>query len=354
MIETQSFEIEKITTSRIKEIDLANPKFGTDYSDHMFIVDYYDGEWRDARIVPYGNLSVSPANATLHYAQSIFEGLKAHKSDNGDILIFRGEANAERMAKSAVRMCMPPIPKDLFMESIRQLVALDKQWVPNVEGSSLYIRPFQFATDPFIGVRPSNKYSFMVIIGPVGSYYAEPVKVKIETNFTRASRGGVGAAKTAGNYAASLYPAKVAQEAGYDQLIWTDGSSHEFIEECGTMNLIFVIDGKIISPKPNDSILHGITRDCALTLARDWGLEVEERQIRVAEIIGALKDGRLQEAFGIGTAATISHIKAIGFEGIDYDLPPVESMEISHRILRDITDIKLGKAEDKFGWITKI
>lgn len=354
MTETKTFEIQKVATSRIQEVDLTNPRFGLDYTDHMFISDFQNGEWTNERIVPFENLSLSPANATLHYAQSIFEGLKAHRTENGDVLIFRAEANADRMIKSAERMCMPPVTKELFMESIHQLVKLDEAWVPSAEGRSLYIRPFQFATDPYIGVKPSEKYSYMVIIGPVGSYYSKPVRVKIEKHFTRAARGGVGAAKTAGNYAASLYPAKLAQEQGYDQLIWTDGSTHEYIEECGTMNLMFVIDGKIITPSLNDSILPGITRDSALTLARDWGYEIEERPIRVAELIGALKDGRMQEAFGIGTAATISHISCIGNEGIDYEMPPVEDMEISNRILQTLTDIKLGKAEDKFGWMTKV
>lgn len=354
MIDTLEFKVTKTDSSRLNQVDLEHPTFGADYSDHMFIADYEGGEWTDMRIVPFGNLSMSPANATLHYAQSIFEGLKAHKADNGDVLIFRGDANARRMIKSAERMCMPPVPEELFMEAISQLVALDKDWVPTIEGSSLYIRPFQFATDPFIGVRASQKYSFMVITGPVGSYYAKPVKVKVEKKFTRASKGGVGSAKTAGNYAASLYPAKLAAEQGYDQLIWTDGISHEYIEECGTMNLVFVIDGKVVSPEMSDSVLPGITRDSALTLARDWGLTVEERPIKVTEIIEAIEKGTLQEAFGIGTAATISQISVIGHDGIDYELPAVETREISNRLLKALTDIKLGRVEDTHGWITKV
>lgn len=353
MTDTQTFDLQRTAVSRLPEVDLANPRFGLDYSDHMFMVDYEDGAWRNPKIVPYGDLSISPANAALHYAQSIFEGLKAYKS-NDQVMLFRVEDNAKRMMKSAARMCMPPVPKELFMDAIQQLVDLDRNWVPDVDGNSLYVRPVQFAMDPYIGVKPSQTYRFMVITGPVGSYYSAPVKVKVEQKFTRAAMGGVGAAKTAGNYAASLYPARLAQEQGYDQLIWTDGLTHEYIEECGTMNLVFVIDGKIISPKPTETVLDGITRDSALTLARDWGMEVEERPIRVAEIIAALKDDRLQEAFGIGTAATISKISLIGHEGTDYNLPAADSMKTADRILSELNNIKLGKTEDKFGWITRV
>ena len=331
-----------------------NPVFGLNYSDHMFMADFKDGEWKNSRIVPYGNLSISPANATLHYAQSIFEGLKAHRAANGDVLIFRPLENARRLAKSAIRMCMPPVSEEMFMESITELVKLDQQWVPSVEGSALYIRPFQFAMDPYIGVRPSKDFAYMVITGPVGTYYSEPVKVKIEKHFTRAVAGGVGAAKTAGNYAASLYPAKLAQEKGYHQLVWTDGISHEFIEESGTMNIMFVIDGTLVTPKLNDSILPGITRDSALTLVRSWGMTVEERKVSVDEVISAASNGKMTEAFGIGTAATISQIRTIGYNDMDYELPAIETREISNRIGKELNDIKYGRAEDKFGWIHKI
>ena len=240
------------------------------------------------------------------------------------------------------------------MEAITRLVDLDRDWVPSAHGTSLYIRPFQFADDPFIGVRPSETYKFMVITGPVGGYYSEPVKVKIETEFTRAAKGGVGAAKTAGNYAASLYPAKKANEQGYHQLVWTDGQNHEYIEESGTMNLMLVIDDTLVTPPTSDSILPGITRESALILARDWGLKVEERPIKVKELIDAVEKGSLTEAFGIGTAATVSHIKTIGYEGTDYELSPIEQRPISNRILDTITKIKHGEIDDEYGWIRKI
>ena len=231
---------------------------------------------------------------------------------------------------------------------------LDRDWVPSAHGTSLYIRPFQFADDPFIGVRPSETYKFLVITGPVGGYYSEPVKVKIETEFTRAAKGGVGAAKTAGNYAASLYPAKKANEQGYHQLVWTDGQNHEYIEESGTMNLMLVMNDTLVTPPTSDSILPGITRESALILARDWGLNVEERPIKVKELVDAIENGHLTEAFGIGTAATVSHIKTIGYEGIDYELSPVHERPISNRILDTITKIKHGEIDDEYGWIRKI
>lgn len=353
MIDTLEIEITQASDSRLHLVDPDKIGFAATYSDHMFIADYVDEKWRKFRIVPYAELSLSPANATLHYGQSIFEGLKAYRTDDGDVQIFRADQNAHRMVRSAERMCLPPVPEELFLESINQLVSLDKAWVPSGEGDSLYIRPFQFAMDPFIGVRPSKTSTFMVITAPAGAYYTAPVKVKIETEFTRAVAGGVGAAKTAGNYAASLYPTAKAQEQGYDQLIWTDAISHEYIEEAGTMNIMFVVDDKLLTPKPNDSILAGITRKSAIELAHDWGIEVEERRISVREIIEAIEQGRLQEAFGIGTAATVSPICMIGNDGIDYDLPILEN-RLSKKIGSALSDIKLGRVEDKFGWMHKV
>lgn len=354
MTETLDIQIEKTQSSKLSAIDFDNLAFGRTFSDHMFVAEYKNGEWQDLRITPFKDLAISPANATLHYAQSIFEGLKAHRNPQGDILIFRPEANARRLIRSAERMCMPPVPEELFLEAIEALVSVDQNWVPSKSGTSLYIRPFQFADDPFIGVRPSETYKFIVITGPVGGYYSEPVKVKIEKNFTRASKGGVGAAKTAGNYAASLYPARQAQAQGYHQLVWTDGKTHEYIEESGTMNIMFVINNTLITPPTSDSILPGITRESALILARDWGMQVEERPVKVSEVIEAIEDGTLTEAFGIGTAATVSHIRTIGYEGTDYELPPVDSREVSNRILDELTKIKMGASEDKYGWIRKI
>jgi len=354
MTGTLDIAIQKTLKSRINEVDLDNIPFGKVYSDHMFVADYKDGQWGDLRIVPYENLSLSPANAALHYGQSIFEGMKAHKGPDGRALVFRPEKNAQRFNRSAVRMCMPEIPEEIFVGGIDALVNLDKDWIPENEGNSLYLRPFMFAADEYIGVRPSLTYKFMIFTCPVGGYYSKPVRVKVETKFVRAAEGGTGAAKTAGNYAASLYPAQLAAQQGYDQLIWTDSKTHTLIEEAGTMNIMLVIDNKLLTPPTSGTILEGVTRESILELARDWGMDVVERKLTVDEIITAIKENRLQEAFGAGTAATVAHISAIGHEGVDYELPAIESREFSNKVLKEMEAIKRGEKDDRFGWIHKI
>ncbi len=351
MIETLDIQITENLDSQFSDVDFDNIAFARIYSDHMFMADYQENEWQDFRILPYGYLRLSPANTTIHYGQSIFEGLKAYRSASGEIRIFRPTDNFNRMNRSAARMCMPDIPEELFMGALEELIRFDSRWVPDRPGTALYIRPFMFATDEYIGIRPSSNYKFMIITCPVGAYYSAPVKVKIETEFTRAARGGTGAAKAAGNYAGSLYPAKLAQDQGYHQLVWTDGTEHKYIEESGTMNIMFVIGDTLVTPALSDSILAGITRDSVLTIARDWGMNVEERQVSVEEIASALKDGTLKEAFGAGTAATIANIELIGYEGQDYYLPPVEEREFSRRMLQELDDIKTGVIEDRFNWI---
>lgn len=354
MTETVQISVEKAAQSRIGELDLENIQFGKIYSDHMFMAEYANGQWNDLRIVPYGNLSISPANTTLHYAQSIFEGLKAYRAGNGDVLVFRPEANARRLNKSAVRMCIPEIPEEMFMNAMTELIRLDKQWVPNKPGTSLYIRPVVFGMDPYVGIRPSSNFLFLIITSPVGGYYSKPVRVKVETKFTRAAPGGTGAAKTAGNYAAALHPMVLGQQQGYDQLLWTDAKEHAYFEESGTMNVMFLIDGKLVTAPTGDTILDGITRNSVLTLAKEWGYPVEERKVAVNEVIGAIKAGKLEEAFGVGTAATIAHISTIGYEAIDYELPGVETRNLSNRLLTTLDDIKYGKVEDTHGWIYRI
>jgi len=352
MTETLAFEIRKTEQSRLLELDTDNIPFGKVYSDHMFVAEYKNGEWNDMRIEPYGNLSISPANATLHYAQSIFEGLKAYKNKSGDILVFRPQANAQRLNVSATRMCVPPLPEELFMSAMTELLKVDSGWIPDKDGTSLYIRPVIFADDPYVGIRPSETYKFLIFTCPVGAYYSEPVSVKIETKYTRAVAGGVGYAKTAGNYAASLFPAVQAQKEGYDQLIWTDGQTHEFIEEAGTMNLLFLIGDTLITAPTGDSILNGITRNCVLTLARDWGMNVKEHRLSVKELISAMETGELKEAFGAGTAATIAQIKRIGYEGKDYELP--KERPFSQKLFDALDKIKKGELEDKWGWVYKV
>ncbi|MEQ8362821.1 MAG: branched-chain amino acid aminotransferase [Cyclobacteriaceae bacterium] len=354
MVDLDKITIQKTEKTRISEVDFENIPFGKVYSDHMFLADYKNGQWNNFRIVPYGYMPISPATPAIHYGQSIFEGLKAYKNDKNEALVFRPLANWERMNVSAERMCMPTIPEELFMEGMNSLLELDREWIPTAPGSSLYIRPFMFAADEYIGIRPSDNFTFMIITCPVGAYYSTPVKVRIETHYTRAVEGGTGFAKAGGNYAGALYPAKLAQEEGYHQLIWTDGKEHKYIEESGTMNVMFVIDDTLVTPSIGDSILKGITRDSVLSLAREWGMKVEERKVSVEELIDALKNDRVKEAFGAGTAATIAQIELIGHEGHDYYLPPVEGREFSNKVFKALDAMKRGLSDDPFNWIYKI
>ncbi len=353
--ETISVKITPTSSSRINEVDWENLPFGKIFSDHMLVMDYEDGEWKQPEIVPFGNLSFHPATSAIHYGQSIFEGMKAYKTSKGDIQIFRPDMNANRFKESCERMCMPTISSEVFVELIRKVVEVDEQWIPNKEGYSLYIRPFMFATDEFIGIKPSETYKFMIFTCPVGAYYSDPVNVKIEEHYTRAAEGGVGRAKTAGNYGASLLPAKIAQAEGFHQLLWTDSKEHKFIEESGTMNVVFIIDDVIISPsEETDTILRGITKRSVLDIARSWGIKVEERKVSVEEIITAIKEGRLQDAFGAGTAATIAPIAKIGYRNELFELPSPETRTVSKKIKAYLDDLKDGKVEDTFGWCYKV
>ncbi len=351
MLDTQPIQVEKTTESKISKVDFSDIQFGKIYSDHQFSISYDGENWINPVIDAYRPLQISPASPALHYGISIFEGLKAYKHEDGTVAVFRPDKNFERMNISANRMCMPQIPEDVYYDSLNALLDIDRQWVPDRPGTSLYIRPFLFSDDDFIGIRPSQRFKYMVITCPVGAYYSKPVRVKIETHFVRAVEGGSGYCKTGCNYGPAIYPAKLAQEEGYDQLIWTDGKQHKYVEESGTMNLMFLIDGKLVTAALGDTILNGITRDSVLTLAKDWGVDVEERKIEVAEVIDAIQTGKLQEAFGAGTAATIAQIATIGYNGQDYDLPPVEGRDFSNRILRTLDDIRYGRAEDKFNWL---
>lgn len=349
------FRVERTKQSRLSGVDFQQIPFGKIYSDHMFAADYIDGKWSDLRIVPFENISLSPAISALHYGQSIFEGMKAFKNQKEDkVMLFRPYENAARFNISAKRMCMPELPENIFVSALHQLVALDRAWVPSAPDSSLYIRPFMFATDAYIGLKPSEAYSFYIFCSPVGRYYSAPVKVKVETQYTRAAIGGTGFAKTSANYAGAMYPTRLAQQQGYDQLLWTDGLTHRFVEESGTMNVLFVFGDTLVSIPTSETILPGIMRKSVLELARSWGLKVEERPVEVAEIISGAKDGSLKEMFGAGTAATITHISHVGFDGVDYALPPVESREISTKLLEQMSGIQRGTVADKLEWMYKI
>ena len=347
-------EVKKVKKSRLSQFDMKDLSFGKLFSDHMFLADYVQGKWVQPRVVPYDKIPMSPSSSMMHYGQAIFEGMKAYKDDQGNVLLFRPLDNFKRINISAQRMAMPPIPEEIFMEGLVQLMKADKDWIPSAEGSSLYIRPLYIGTDEYIGVKPSENYKLLIITSPVGRYYTEPVKVLVETNYIRAVEGGVGFVKASGNYGRSLYPTKLAQQKGYHQIIWTDARYHRYVEESGTMNLMFVIDDTLITPPLGDTILAGITRDSVLTLAKDWGVKVEERKISLDEVIDAHSKKTLQEAFGTGTAATIAHISLIGIEGKDYELPPVKERVFSNKVSKELDDIKKGRAEDKHHWMYKI
>ncbi|MFM1912713.1 MAG: hypothetical protein RIR51_551 [Bacteroidota bacterium] len=346
--------ISQVVESRINRIDFDNLIFGRTFADHMYVAEYANGDWQSSKIVPYGPMEFQPALMSIHYGQSIFEGLKAYKGKDGKVRIFRPEDNFNRLNISAERMAMPLVPREIFMDNLKELIKLDSAWVPEKEGYSLYIRPFMFGTDEYLGVSPSKTYRFMIINSPVGAYYSKPLRVKIETEYIRAAKGGVGYSKNAGNYAGSLYPTAKAVSEGYDQLIWTDAKEHKYIEEAGTMNIMFMIDGKLVSAAPSTSILDGITRRSIIQIAKDWGIEVEERSISVEELIEGIESGKVQEAFGAGTAAVITHISEIGYKGKNYQLPETPKDAFTLKVLKEINDLKLGLIPDRYNWILEI
>lgn len=347
---TTLFDIERAETSRIGGVDISNLPFGSVFSDHQFIMDFDNEKWKSGKIQPYQSMMLSPAAMVLHYGQAIFEGMKAFRQPNGDIALFRPQDNIRRFNISGERMCMPAVDEDLFMNALTELVKMDSAWVPDADGASLYIRPFMFANEVHVGVRPSAKYRFNIFTCPVGPYYKGNVRVKVETDYTRAAPGGTGYAKAAGNYAAALKPTELAKAQGYHQILWTDAVEHRYIEESGTMNAVFVMDGKLVSPALGDTVLNGVTRDSILTLARHFGYEVEERRIAVSELKAAAESGALQEAFGVGTAATMTPIEAIGFDGEDVELPTVHSWVVMPKLSEALDDIRRGRMDDPFGW----
>lgn len=354
MIDILPIQTQRTPASRLATVDFDQLEFGKAFSDHMFVVDYRDGEWQDAQIVPYGDMTVSPANSALHYGQAIFEGMKAYHQTDGGVALFRPLDNWARLNSSAERMCMPTISEELFMQGLTELIRLDAEWVPTSPGASLYIRPFMFATDGFIGVRPSDSYRLMIFTCPVGLYFSKAIRVRFEQKYVRSAEGGAGYAKNAGNYGAAMYPTKLAQLEGYNQLIWTDASEHQYVEESGTMNAIFVIDGRVITPALSTSILDGVTRRSVLQLARDLGLTVEERKVSSREVMEALAAGTLSEAFGVGTAATIASIATIGYEGQDYDLPAVGPEAFSQRVSVALNGIRIGESADTHNWMVRV
>ncbi len=339
--------------------DWNNLGFGNYYTDHMFILDYTDGKgWHDPRIVPYAPLEMDPATMVLHYGQATFEGLKAYKAPDGRILLFRPYDNARRMNNSNERLCIPTIDPELFVKAIRTLVDIEREWIPPLEGTSLYIRPFVISTDVHLGVHPAHTYKFMVILCPVGAYYPEginPVKIYVEQKYVRAVRGGLGYTKTPANYAASLKAQEEAEQKGYTQVLWLDGIEKKYVDEVGTMNVAFKIGGEVITPSLEEgSLLPGITRDSMLRLVRDWGIKVTERKITIDEVYAAHTAGKLEEAFGTGTAAVISPMGILDWDGNKITINNNQTGELATRIYDTLTGIQWGKLPDPYGWTVEV
>ena len=354
MLAAMDIAINKVDQSKLHGFNLENLPFGKYFTDHMLEADYEQGEWKNIEIKPYQPLLLSPSLAALHYGQSIFEGIKAYKDEHGTSYIFRPYDNYLRFNVSAERMQMPGVPEDLFMEGMKQLVALDKNWIPEKPDHSLYIRPFMFSSDEVIGVRPSENFKFLILLSPTGPYYVAPMRIYVEEQFVRAVPGGVGYAKAAGNYGASMYATAQAKQKGYDQVLWTDAFEHKYVQEIGTMNVIFIIGNKAITPDLGaGTILAGVTRNSALTLLQEAGLTVEERPLSIDEIIEAYKGGQLREVFGTGTAATISYIRELRYKDFVMHFD-VENWQTAPMIKKWLTDIREGRREDKYGWMVKV
>lgn len=352
---THNITINKVSQSKIETVDFNNLGFGKVFTDHMFLADFENNEWQNARIVPFQNLSIHPATSFIHYGQAIFEGLKASKNSKGETVVFRPEMNIKRMNISAQRMAMAEFPEELFLQALDELLMLDDQWIPTQEGQSLYIRPFCFATEEVVRIKRSSKYTFAIILSPVAAYYSEPVSVYASENHVRAFPTGTGFAKAAGNYGGAIQPIEQIKAKGFDQLLWLDATERKYIQEIGTMNFAVVIDGKVLTADLSEgTILPGITRDTALTLLKEWNIPVEERPVSMHEIVEASENGTLEDAFGMGTAAVVSYIKTIGYQDTVMHLPPVSERTISTRLKEEIVKQRQGEVEDTHQWLRVI
>ncbi|MBW2962570.1 branched-chain amino acid aminotransferase [Mesonia aestuariivivens] len=354
-METQrtTLDITKTSATRINEVDFDNLAFGKHCSDHMMICDYKDGKWQTPQVLPYGPIPMEPSAKVFHYGQAVFEGMKAFKDEDDKIWLFRPEDNFKRINISAERLAMPAFPKEYFFEALETILELDKDWIKKGKGNSLYIRPFVIGTENGVSASPSSEYRFIIICCPAKAYYSNPVKVTIAQKYSRSADGGVGYAKAAGNYAAQFYPTNLAKEKGYDQVIWTDANTHEYLEECGTMNVFFRVGDKLITAPTNDRILDGITRKSIIALAEEEGVDVEVRRVAVREIVEAAKNGALKEIFGAGTAATIVPFLGFDFNDNYYELPEIEN-SYGAKFKKMLQDIQYNLAEDKFGWTYEV
>jgi branched-chain amino acid aminotransferase len=353
MADVLDINVTKIKRSKLSKLSLEDIPFGKHFTDHMLEADYEDGEWKNIEIKPYQPLQLEPSTSALHYGQAIFEGMKAFRNEKGEAYIFRPYENFKRFNLSAQRMCMPEVSEELFIEGLRQLIEIDKDWIPAKADHSLYIRPLMFASDAMIGVRPSETYKFLIILSPVGYFHATPMKIAVEEKYTRAEPGGVGFSKNAGNYGKSMFPAKLAKEQGYDQVLWTDAFEHKWLQEVGMMNVGFIINHTFITPPLEDTILQGVTRDSVLVILKDMGIKTEERKISIDELIEHYKKGNLNEIFGMGTAAVISMIEELKYKGtiMKFD---VHSFSIAKKVKHQLNNIRHGKTEDVYGWMLKV
>jgi len=352
-----NIDITRVKQSKINNVDMVNLNFGEVFSDHMLVIDYIDHRWQNPQIVPYGEMNIFPSMCAIHYGQVVFEGIKAFYNKQGKINIFRPQKYHERLNKSCRRLCIPEINYNLFLDAMLELVKLDKTWIPRQRGYSLYIRPFIFATDNYIGVRVSETYRFMIILSPVAAYYKEgldPVRLITSGEYVRACKGGLGAAKTPANYAASLLPAHEAKEKGFTQVLWLDAFEHKYIEEVGTMNICFVINNELVTPALDGTILEGTTRDCVLCLAKEWDIKVTERKINIDEVITASQSGKLTEVFGTGTAAVISPVGEIQHQDTLLKINNGKIGSLSQKFYNEITAIQYGEKPDKYDWVLSI
>jgi branched-chain amino acid aminotransferase len=354
MIAVDDIIINKAERSKLNALDLENLPFGKYFTDHMLEADYEDGEWKNIEIKPYQPLLLEPSTAAIHYGQAIFEGIKAYKDPDGNAFIFRPYDNYKRFNISAERMQMPTVPEELFIEGMRKLVELDKNWIPHNDDHSLYIRPFMFSSDPVLGVKPSEKYKFMIILSPTGPYYNKPMRIYVEEKYVRAAPGGIGYAKAAGNYGASMLATAEAKKLGYDQVLWTDAQEHKYVQEIGTMNVFFIIGDKAFTPDLGaGTILAGVTRESAMTILKEMGFDVIEKPISIDDIIEAHRAGSLYEVFGTGTAATISLIRELRYK--DYVMQfDTEKWRTAPELKKRLDEIRSGKVPDRFGWMYKI
>jgi branched-chain amino acid aminotransferase len=351
--QTNKIEIIKAPTSKINEVDFENLSFGSVFTDHLFECDFKNGEWQKPVIKPYAPFLLDPSSRVFHYGQAIFEGMKAYKDEDDAIWLFRPDENYKRFNKSAVRMAMPEVPENIFMEGLNQLLKLDEAWIKRGKGNSMYIRPFMIATGTGVIANPSNDYKFMIILSPVSAYYSGEVKVLIAEHYSRAANGGIGAAKAAGNYAAQFYPTSLANKEGFQQVIWTDDATHTKLEEAGTMNVFFRINDTLLTAPVSERILDGVTRKTLIDLAKREGINVDVRPVLVSELVEASKNGTLKEIFGAGTAAVVSPISGFSYQDVYYELPKNED-SMALQLKEKLTNIQNKIAEDTFGWTVKV